>query len=79
MSRLDPVGRLARLRHPRLATIAIIGAVLAVAGAAGWLTAGPLGHPYGTDGLRAAFVGLLGFFLGASGYLAFAVFERGFD
>lgn len=79
MSPWDPAGRLARRRHPRLATIALVGAVLAIAGLAGWLTAGPLGHPYGTDGLRAAFIGLLGFFFGASGYLAFAVFERGFD
>ena len=75
----DAPGPLARRDHPRLAALLVAGAVLAVSGALLWTTEGPLGHGLGRAGLRLATLGGIVFAFAASGALAFAVFERGFD
>lgn len=75
----DPLGPLARREHPRLAALVLLGAALGVVGGLLWLTAGPLGHGLGRAGLRLATLGVVVFAFAASGALAFAVFERGFD
>lgn len=71
----DPLGWLAGQAHPRLAVLVIVGAGAGLVGAALALAGGGLG----TAGFRLGVLGLLAFLLGASGYVAFAVFERGFD
>ncbi len=75
---LDALGPLAERDHPRLALLLLVGAAAGLLGAALWLTAGPLGHGFGTAGFRLAALGLIVFAFGASGVIAFAVFERGF-
>lgn len=68
-----------RTAHPRLAVLVAVGALLAVAGF-GVAVAGPtVGFDPGLLGLRIGIVGLFLLFLGASGWMAFAVFDRGFD
>lgn len=71
--------RLLASAHPRLGLLVIVGAVLALVGV-GLALLGPSFGP-GTRrlGLRLAVLGGLVFLVGASGYVAFAVFERGFD
>lgn len=71
----DPHGWLAGQAHPRLAVLVIVGGVVGLVGAALAFVGGGLG----TAGLRLSVLGLLAFLFGASGYVAFAVFERGFD
>lgn len=78
MSPLDPVAdRLARAAHPRLLLLVLVGAGLVVVGLLLWLLAPTLG--LGDTGARIAILGALVFVLGASGYVAFAVFERAPD
>jgi hypothetical protein len=80
MSAIDRLfGTLARTAHPRLLVLAAVGVAAVVLGGVLVLaTSGPAGGP-GTLGIRLAIVGALLFLLGASGYVAFAVFERGFE
>ena len=78
MTRSDGlVGRLSRFRHPRLVVLVAAGAVVGLVGSILVLV-----DPATVDntlGLRLATLGYLAFLVGASGYLAFAVFERGLD
>lgn len=71
------IGWLSRFRHPRLVVLAVVGALVGLAGSI-LVLADPAP---GTEvlGLRLAVLGYLVFLLGASGYLAFAVFDRGLD
>lgn len=71
------VGRLSRFRHPRLVVLVAVGAVVGLVGSILVLVDPATGDE--TLGLRLAILGYLAFLLGASGYLAFAVFERGLD
>ena len=71
------VGRLSRFRHPRLVVLVAAGAVVGLVGSILVLV-----DPATVDntlGLRLTTLGYLVFLVGASGYLAFAVFERGLD
>lgn len=68
-----PRAWLADRAHPRLAALALLGLAAALLGAL-LVAAG-----VGPTGLRLAVVGFIACLVGASGYLAFAVFERGFD
>lgn len=78
MTLLGPVvDRLARATHPRLLLLVLVGAGLVVVGLSLWLLAPTVG--LGDSGARIAILGALVFFLGASGYLAFAVFEHAPD
>ena len=70
------VGVLSRSAHPRLLVLLLAGAAVGLLGSV-LLVAG--GQGLRTLGFRLAVVGYLAFLAGASGYLAFAVFERGFD
>lgn len=79
MSAPDRLDRRARRDRPRLSLLLALGAALGLLGVGVWLSAGPLGHDLGTAGLRVATVGLIVFVFAASGVIAFAVFERGFD
>lgn len=72
-------GPLRHVSHPRLTFLVVVGGATTLVGLAGSLSASPLGHGFGTAGLRIAILGLLAFFLGATGYVAFRVFEHGFE
>lgn len=79
MSSIDRLlGPITRSAHPRLLTLVVLGAAIGVLGTALSL-AGPGPGELRGLGTRLAVVGYLVFLLGASGYVAFAVFERGFD
>lgn len=71
----DWLDRLARRRHPRLAVLVLAGGAVGLTGAVLALA----GIGLETLGLRLGVIGAIAFLLGASGYVAFAVFERGFD
>ena len=74
MSVGGPLGDwLAARRAPRLAIILVLGALVVVAGAVLALTGS------GSLGTRLLILGAIVFFFGASGYVAIAVFSRGFD
>lgn len=79
MSGTDPLGRLARADRPRLAVLVLVGGVVALVGGALVVAGSALDRGLGAAGLRVAVIGFLVFALGASGYVAFAVFERGFE
>ena len=72
------LGRLARAAHPRLLVLVIVGTLVGVLGTALLLLAPDRGAQ-ATLGRRLAVVGYLVFLIGASGYVAFLVFDRGFD
>lgn len=71
--RPDPLGWFARRSHPRLAALVLVGGAVALAGGLLALVGGE------TLGLRVAILGALVCFFGGSGYVAFSVFERGFE
>lgn len=71
--RPDPIGWFARRAYPRLAALVVLGAAVALAGGLLALVGG------GTLGLRLAALGTLVFAFGGSGYVAFSVFDRGFE
>lgn len=71
----DWLGRLARRRHPRLAVLVLSGGAVGLTGAGLALA----GVGLETLGLRLGVIGGLAFLFGASGYVAFAVFEHGFE
>lgn len=71
--RPDPLGWFARRAHPRLAAFALIGAAIALVGGLLALTGGE------RLGIRLAVLGAVVFSFGGSGYVAFSVFERGFE
>lgn len=71
----DWLGRLARRRHHRLAVLVLAGGAIGLTGAVLALA----GIGLETFGLRLGAIGAIAFLFGASGYVAFAVFERGFD
>lgn len=75
IGRPDPLGWFARQSHPRLAALVLLGGAVGFVGAL--LIFAGVGS--GTLGLRLAVLGALAFFFGASGYVAFAVFEREFE
>lgn len=75
---VDP-GRLARFAHPRLAILGLLGTGLGLLGLLVFLTAAPVGHGFGTVGVRIVILGALVLAFAASGYVAFFVFERGFE
>lgn len=70
--RLNPLGWCARRTHPRLAAFVLLGTAVALVG--GLLSVVGL-----TVGLRLAIIGALVFAFGASGYVAFGVFDHGFE
>ena len=80
---MSPVDRLlrpfARAAHPRLLALVAIGATVGLVGTALALATPGAGSGPGTLGFRLAVVGYLVFLVGGSGYVAFSVFERGFD
>lgn len=61
--------------HPRLLVLLVVGVLIGFLGVILSL-ATPTGGDAGARGTRLAIVGTLVFLLGASGYLAFAAFER---
>lgn len=65
---------LAGLAHPRLGFVSLAGAVGVVVGLALSLLGQGAGVP-GSTGLRLAIAGGIVFLFGATGYLAFALFE----
>lgn len=71
--RPDPLGWFARRAHPRLAALVLLGGAVALAGGLLALVGGE------TLGLRLVVLGGLVFAFGGSGYVAFSVFERGFE
>jgi len=79
MSAIDRLaGTLSGVAHPRLLVLVVAGAVVGVIGTVLLLAAPGPGAGAATLGLRLGIVGYLVCLLGASGYLAFTVFERGF-
>ena len=79
MSAIDRLaGSLTGAAHPRLLVLVVVGAAVGVVGTA-LVVAGSGGRGLDALGLRLAVVGYLAFLFGASGYLAFTVFERGFE
>ena len=80
MSAIDRIaGALAGTAHPRLLVLVVVGAVVGVVGTALAVATPDPTSSFVTLGVRLAVVGYLAFLLGGSGYVAFAVFERGFD
>lgn len=73
------VGTFSRADHPRLLGLVAVGVAVAAIGTALALTSPGQGSDLGTLGVRLAVVGTIAFVVGASGYVAFSVFERGFD
>ena len=73
------LGRLSRTAHPRLAVVVVLGAAVGVVGTAIAVAGTARGSATATAGVRLAIAGYLLFLLGASGYVAFAVFERAPD
>lgn len=71
------VDRISRARHPRLLVLVLVGAVGVVAGAV-LLLADGAPRP-DSLGVRLAVLGALVLLFGATGYLAFSIFGRGFD
>ena len=71
-----PVGWLSRRSYPRLAALVVVGAAVGLLGTA--LVATGRGGA-GSLGLRLAVLGYLVFLFGASGYVAFSLFSRGFE
>lgn len=65
-----------RRSYPRLAALVVLGAAVGAVGTALLLAGSGAGR---TLGLRLAVVGYLVFLFGASGYLAFSLFSRGFE
>lgn len=78
---MSALGRLlapfSRRAHPRLFALVAIGAALGLVGTV-FALAAP-GEGADTLGIRLAVVGYLVFLVGASGSVAFSVFERGFE
>lgn len=75
----DALGWFVGRDHPRLTLLALAGVGLGLLGGLLWFTAAPVGHGLGTLGRRIATLGGIVFAFAASGIVAFAVFERGFD
>lgn len=75
---IDP-GRFTRFAHPRLALLGLLGAGLGLLGLVALLSAAPVGHGLGTVGARIAILGGLVLAFATSGYVAFFVFDRGFE
>lgn len=74
-----PMGWLSRRAYPRLAVLVVLGAAVGLLGTALVLLGSGGDAVPGPLGLRLAVVGYLLFLFGATGYVAFAVFSRGFD
>lgn len=70
-----PVDWLAGLAHPRLALLILVGAATVAVGGALALVGPPLGADAGTTAIRMAIAGAIVFLFGATGYLAFSLFE----
>ena len=80
MSAIDRLaGALAGAAHPRLLALVVLGAAVGVVGTVLAVAGSGQGSGLGDLGFRFAVAGYLVFLLGASGYLAFTVFERGFE
>lgn len=80
MSAIDRLaGALAGAAHPRLLVLLVVGAAVGVVGTALAIAGSGAGDGLATLGFRMAVVGYLALLFGASGYLAFTVFDRGFE
>jgi|GEM_PF-4735037 len=75
----SPLDRIARSAHPRLLLSTLLGAVVALLGAGLSVIAPAVGLGIRETAARIAILGALLFLAGGSGYLAFSVFERGFE
>lgn len=78
MSPLAP-DQLARAAHPRLAVLVWLGAAVCLLGLLVLVLGPALGVGARRLGLQLAVVGTIGFLAGGSGYVAFGVFEAGFE
>lgn len=74
-----PFDRVARSAHPRLLLLVLLGAAVGLLGTLLAVVGPSVGLPVGGPAARIAILGALVFLAGASGYLAFTVFDRGFD
>lgn len=74
-----PLDRIARSAHPRLLLLVLLGGVIGLLGTLFAVVGPAVGLSVGVPAARIAILGALVFLAGASGYLAFSVFDRGFD
>lgn len=74
-----PLDRIARSAHPRLLLLMLLGAAVAVLGVVLIVVSPTIDLGNGEIAARIGILGALVFLAGASGYLAFSVFERGFE
>lgn len=70
---------LARVGHPRLVLLLLVGVALGMVGGIFWLSAAVVGRDVETAERWDALIGALVAVFAAPGVIAFAVFERTFD